>query len=47
LHSFGRQQTRHEDVEIEYYEVLRPGATKDLVFLVGLMSHAQETGGIE
>jgi len=46
-YTFGRQQTRNEDVEIEYYEVLKPGATKDFVFLVGLLSHAQETAGIE
>jgi pimeloyl-ACP methyl ester carboxylesterase len=47
VYRFGRQQTKNEDVEIEYYEVLKPGATKDFIFLVGLMSHAQETGGIE
>jgi hypothetical protein len=40
VYRFGRQQTRNEDVEIEYYEVLKPGATKSFVFLVGLMSHA-------
>jgi hypothetical protein len=40
LKTYGRRQTKNEDVELEHFEVLKPGATKDFVFIVGLLSHA-------